>query len=118
MRGAPNFAERKERAFRAPVTIDARQNRHPRAPLFAAALPSLTQPGPAPVAPSVIRRKEHSMIALYDHIQELRVELRGCCMARNERARVQAELALAVAEQAGLDGEFDRDFEAYSEERS
>lgn len=58
------------------------------------------------------------MIALYDHIQELRVELRGCCMARNERARVQAELALAVAEQAGLDGEFDRDFEAYSEERS
>jgi hypothetical protein len=32
------------------------------------------------------------MIALYDHIQELRAELRGC-MTRRERATVQAELA-------------------------
>ena len=26
------------------------------------------------------------MIALYDHIQELRAELRGCVMTRRERA--------------------------------
>ena len=34
------------------------------------------------------------MIALYEHIQELRAELRGC-MTRRERAAVQAELAPA-----------------------
>jgi hypothetical protein len=43
------------------------------------------------------------MIALYDHIQELRAELRGCCMTRRERAAVQAELAAAVAAQAEID---------------
>ena len=43
------------------------------------------------------------MIALYDHIQELRAELRGCCMTRRERAAVQAELARAIAAQAELD---------------
>ena len=43
------------------------------------------------------------MIALYDHIQELRAELRGC-MTRRERAAVQAELAAAIAAQAELDG--------------
>ena len=42
------------------------------------------------------------MIALYDHIQELRAELRGC-MTRRERAAVQAELAAAIAAQAELD---------------
>ena len=47
------------------------------------------------------------MIALYDHIQELRAELRGCYMTRRERADVQAELARALAEQAGLDRAFD-----------
>ena len=43
------------------------------------------------------------MIALYDHIQELRAELRGCCMTRRERAALQAELASATAAQAELD---------------
>ena len=47
------------------------------------------------------------MIALYDHIQELRAELRGCTMTRRERANVQAELAKALAEQAELDRAFD-----------
>ena len=42
------------------------------------------------------------MIALYDHIQELRAELRGC-LTRRERAAAQAELARATAEQAELD---------------
>jgi len=42
------------------------------------------------------------MIALYDHIQELRAELRGC-LTRRERAAVQAELARAVAAQAEID---------------
>jgi hypothetical protein len=48
------------------------------------------------------------MIALYDHIQELRAELRGCYMTHRERACVQEELASAVAEQAELDRAFDR----------
>ena len=35
------------------------------------------------------------MIALYDHIQELRAELRGC-LTRRERAVVEAELTAAI----------------------
>ena len=42
------------------------------------------------------------MIALHDHIQELRAELRGC-LTRRERATVQAELAAAIAAQAERD---------------
>ena len=42
------------------------------------------------------------MIALYDHIQELRAELRGC-MTRRERAAAQTELAAAIAAQTELD---------------
>lgn len=57
------------------------------------------------------------MIALYDHIRELRAELRGCIMTRRERAQVQAELAKAIAEQAELDRAFDRAVEAHVEER-
>lgn len=56
------------------------------------------------------------MIALYDHIQELRAELRGCYMARRERATVQAELARAIAEQAELDRAFDGALETLCEE--
>ena len=52
------------------------------------------------------------MIALYDHIQQLRAELRGCYMTRRERAAVQAELAKALAEQAEIDRAFDRALEA------
>ncbi len=43
------------------------------------------------------------MITLYDHIQELRAELRGCYFTRRERAAVQAELANAIAEQAAAE---------------
>ena len=42
------------------------------------------------------------MIALYDHIQELRAELRGC-LTRRERLAVQAELAAAIAAEAERD---------------
>ena len=52
------------------------------------------------------------MIALYDHIQELRAELRGCYFTRRERANVQAELTRALAEQAELDRTFDRTLDA------
>jgi hypothetical protein len=52
------------------------------------------------------------MITLYDHIQELRAELRGCGFTRNERAAVQAELAKAIAGQAQLDRAFDSALEA------
>jgi hypothetical protein len=47
------------------------------------------------------------MITLYDHIQELRAELRGCCFTRRERAAVQAELATAISAQAEHDRAFD-----------
>ena len=50
------------------------------------------------------------MIALYDHIQQLRAELRGCCFTRRERA----ELAKAITDQAKLDRAFDAALEALS----
>lgn len=43
------------------------------------------------------------MITLFDHIQELRAELRGCYFTHRERAAVQADLAKAIAGQAELD---------------
>lgn len=52
------------------------------------------------------------MITLYDHIQELRAELRGCYFTRSERAAVQAELAQAVARQTKSDRAFDVALEA------
>jgi hypothetical protein len=57
-------------------------------------------------------RKEIAMIALYDHIQELRAELRGCRFTRRERAAVEAELAEAVRQQAELDRALDLALEA------
>jgi hypothetical protein len=53
------------------------------------------------------------MITLYDHIQELRAELRGCHFTKIERATVKAELAKALAEQAEIERNFDRAMEAY-----
>jgi hypothetical protein len=44
------------------------------------------------------------MMALYDHIQELRAELRGCIMTRRERAAIKAELAAAIAALKEHDG--------------
>lgn len=52
------------------------------------------------------------MITLYDHIQELRAELRGCHFSKRERAAVQAELAKALAEQAEVERRFDHAAEA------
>jgi len=52
------------------------------------------------------------MITLYDHIQELRAEIRGCRFTRRERAAVEAELAKAVAEQAELERAFEAALEA------
>lgn len=48
------------------------------------------------------------MTALYDTIQELRLELKGCLMTPAERKAAKAELARAIAEQAELDRAFDR----------
>ncbi|MGD9617545.1 MAG: hypothetical protein AB7H90_20940 [Alphaproteobacteria bacterium] len=55
------------------------------------------------------------MITLYDHIQELRAELRGCYFSKRERAAVEAELARALADQAEIERSFDRAIEAYRE---
>lgn len=57
------------------------------------------------------------MITLYDHIQELRAELRSLYLSRRERAQIQAELAQATAEQAELDRAFDAQLEALAKER-
>jgi hypothetical protein len=65
-------------------------------------------------ASRLLRRKENTMITLYDHIQELRAELRGCYFTRRERAILQAELANAIAEQAQIDHAFDASLEALS----
>jgi hypothetical protein len=55
------------------------------------------------------------MTYLYDHIQELRAELRACHMSRRERKQVEKELARAVAEQAELDRVFDANCAALSQ---
>ena len=56
------------------------------------------------------------MITLYDHIQELRAELRGCYFTRRESTAVQAELANAIAEQAEIDRAFDATLKIISEQ--
>jgi hypothetical protein len=67
-------------------------------------------------ASRLLRRKENTMITLtlYDHIQELRAELRGCHFTRRERTAVQAELVKAIAHQAELDRAFDTALETLS----
>ena len=72
------------------------------------------QSGMAP-ASRLLRRKENIMMTLYDHIQQLRAELRSCYFTRRERAAVQAELKKAIAEQAELDHAFDAALEALSD---
>jgi hypothetical protein len=51
------------------------------------------------------------MIALYDHIQELKAELRHCRMTHRERADAENELAQVIAEHNALESEFDGAFE-------
>jgi hypothetical protein len=51
-------------------------------------------------------------MTLHDHIHELRAELRSCAMTRPERARVEAELAAAIVEQAEIERAFDSALEA------
>jgi hypothetical protein len=92
-----------------------RQNRLPRAPLRdACGVLDPAQSGMAP-ASRLLRRKKHIMMTLYDHIQQLRAELRSCYFTRRERAAVQAELKKAIAEQAELDHAFDAALEALSD---
>jgi hypothetical protein len=102
---SPNFAGHRERAC-AREFLYARQNRFPRTPLRGACgvvdRPAMTS------AFRLSTRKETTMITLYDHIQELRAELRGCRFTRRERAAVEAELAKAVADQAEVERAFDQ----------
>jgi hypothetical protein len=94
--------------------IRARQNRHPRAPLRGAF--GILDPAQSSMTPAsrLLRRKETTMITLYDHIEELRAELRGCYFTGRERAAVEAELANAMAEQAELYRAFDAAVHALS----
>jgi hypothetical protein len=66
-------------------------------------------------ASRLLRRKENTMITLYDHIQELRAELRSCYFTHRERVAVQAELKNALAKQAELDRAIDAALEALSD---
>jgi hypothetical protein len=52
------------------------------------------------------------MIALYDHIQELKAELGSCIMTRRERASMKCELAQATAEHNATERALDDMFEA------
>lgn len=47
------------------------------------------------------------MLAIYDQIDQLRLELAHCFMTRDERAQARAELETLIAEQAELDRAFD-----------
>ena len=76
-------------------------------------VPDPAQSGMTPTS-RLLRPKETTMITLYDHIQELRAELRGCYFTRRERVAVEAELANAIAEQAEVDRAFDAALEALS----
>jgi|HubBroStandDraft_2_1064218.scaffolds.fasta_scaffold08804_2 hypothetical protein len=51
------------------------------------------------------------MIALYDHIQELRAELRLSILSRRARAETENELARAIAEHDALERDLDDIFE-------
>jgi hypothetical protein len=97
MRGSPNFAERKERARarRSSSTLDKIGTPTP-APRRLLGVLDPARSGMAR-AFRLSQRKEGTMITLYDHIQELRAELRGCYFTRRERAAVEAELAEALA---------------------
>ncbi len=56
------------------------------------------------------------MIALYDHIQELKAELGSCIMTRRERANVEQELALAMAEHDAVERALDEVFETLQDD--
>jgi hypothetical protein len=86
----------------------ARQNRFPRTPLRGAC--GVVDPARLAMTSAfrLSTRKETTMITLYDNIQELRAELRGCRFTRRERAAVEAELAKAVADQAEVERAFDQ----------
>ena len=56
------------------------------------------------------------MIALYDHIQELRAELGSCIMTRRERATAERELAQAIAEHGATELALDDAFETLQDD--
>jgi hypothetical protein len=76
---------------------------------------SLDPARPAGSRAPVLRQKEITMIALYDHIQQLQSELRNS-ISQCERAEIAAQLKNAVADQAVLDRQFDQAFEILIEE--
>ena len=103
--GPPNFAERKERA--AARRFSCLRSTKSAPPLTGKPV-AYGDPRPSPARheaeiPSSKPEGEGEMITLYDHIQELRVELRECDLTPRERHETQAELARAEAEQAALD---------------
>lgn len=47
------------------------------------------------------------MLAIYDEIHQLRIELSACALSTSERHAAQAELAKLLAEQEAVDRQFD-----------
>jgi hypothetical protein len=114
----PNWAA--STMLRSPPILPGAESAHARANFYRA--DKIGSPAPRCAAPAGVvdparpgmtpafrlsTRKETTMITLYDHIQELRAELRGCRFTR-ERAAVEAELAKAVADQAEVERAFDQ----------
>lgn len=56
------------------------------------------------------------MLTLYDHIQEVRRELRGCIMTKRERAEAEKDLANSLARLAEIEAEHDAIFEITRDE--
>jgi hypothetical protein len=113
MRGSPNFAGRIERACARRYLFALGKIGSP-APRFAAP-PGVLDPARSGMTTRVSffnLEKDRTMIALYDYIQELRAELRGCYFTPQERSAAQAELAKAIAQQAELDRAFDAALQA------
>jgi hypothetical protein len=108
MRGPPNFDERKK----------ARSTKSAPPRTASRRLARVLDPTRSVIvrASCLSTQKEKTMITLYDHIQELRAELRGCIMTRAERVELNAELTKAIAEQTEIDQAFDETFEAHFEE--
>ena len=57
------------------------------------------------------------MLTIFDQIQELRAEIKGCGLTRRERRHAEAELKRLIAERDELERAFDQALEALDQEK-
>ena len=113
MRGAPNFAERKARAFARRLSPRSTKSAPPRPAARRPSGASLTRSGPTRCAPSVFTTDGgYDDHALRPH-PGTAGRAAGCHFTKRERAAVEAELAKALAGQAEIERRYDLAMEAY-----